>query len=250
MAPSVTATLHGSGRAVSLSVNADGAAFYTVYRIVGGFDPAGPEPRFCVRGMRNVASADYTTCYDVDFPQNVALAYKVVTYDTDGSTVVATSAASSTISAIDLGYDYILGSSTDAIGVPVLVEPLDSWTRPTKSEVVKVRGRRDPVTITDRRQYPTFGLSVWTLGETARQDMEDTVNRYPVLTFSPRYPQDYMGQANAIHVTVADADEQTPGRNDAVERRWVLSCSQVGAPYTPRCTTLPTAWTTPADIED
>ena len=243
---SIAAT--ASARYVALAVSISGAssaARYTVYRIIDGFDPAGPEPRFCVRGMREVDPASYTTCYDVDFPQGSTVAYKVRVVD--GGTTV-TSSASGTLPAIDLGADYILGTSSDAVGVPVIVSAMPSWDRPSKSTELKVIGRRDPVVLADRRQYPTFDLTLATLGSTNRQTMEDLVNRYPVLTFSPRDPV-MAGQVTAIHVSVASAVEAPAGTNASIERLWTLRCSQVGAPYVPRCSSIPTGWNASPNLE-
>lgn len=243
--PAITATLHSSGRAVSISASCSGATYLTVRRVVSGFDSLG-EPRFYVRGMRKYAGTSVSG-FDVDFPQNKAIGYAVAA--TDGTTTATASTVA--LDPIDLGADYLLGLDDEAAGVPVVVESLANVVKPTRQSVIRPLGRRDPLAVGDRRQYATFDLTVWTFGLTNRTLLESLLDRYAVLSFSPRYP-DRMGlvAGGAFFVAVGDVEPAAPdGRSDVAERRWRLPCAQTGAPYGPLVTSIPTGWASLPNLE-
>lgn len=241
--PIIVPSLHATGRAVQLSITVTGATantVVTVRRIVAGFDSGG-EPRFYVRGFRNASiSGGILIGYDVDFPQNASLAY--VATCTDGSTT-KTSSVSATIPAIDLGGDFIMPTTTEAGRVPVIVGALEELVRPARVEVMKPIGRRDPVAVGDRRGYPEFDLTLWTTSMADQSALETYLMAYNVVTFSPRYPTWVSSINAAMHIAPKDVREQRPSHLGVVpERRWVVSCQQVGAPATPMVTTIPGGW--------
>ena len=147
------------------------------------------------------------------------------------------------MTAIDLGGDFIMPTTTEAGRVQVQVGALEELTRAARVEVLKPLGRRDPVAVGDRRSYPEFDLSVWTLDFTAQTLLETYIMAYSVLTFSPRYPTWVSSINTAMHIAVKDVREQRVSPlGNVVPRRWVLTCQQVGAPSTPRVTTIPGGW--------
>ena len=241
--PTVTASKHASGRAVSLSVSAPGATGFTVWRTVDGFNP-GREGRFNVRGFVNVPGTSKSG-YDVDYPQNASIAYRVIAWDADGNT--ATSAASSTITPMSYGEDVLIGCGATAERAGIIVETMTPVTYAGRAEQVKVLGRRDPVAIGDRRQYPTFDLVFHTFTRAAYSSVEDLLYRYPVVNFSPLYPH-WADSATALHVSVTDVEPFSPNylrsatSGKLEERTWTIRCAQVGAPSTPVCATIPGGW--------
>ena len=241
--PSVNATRHPGGHAVSLSVSAPGAAGFTVYRTVDGND-YGREGRFNVRGFVNVAATS-ASGYDVDYPQNASIAYRVVAWDNNGNT--ATSALSASISPMSYGGDVLIGNGATALRASIIVYQLASVAYTAKVEQVKVLGRRDPVAISDRRQYPTFDLTFHTFTFAEYQAVEDILYRFPVVTFSPQYPR-WADSSTALHLSVADVEPLSPNYRRSTtggvleERAWTIRAAQVAAPATPACTTLPVGW--------
>lgn len=237
MALGITAALAGTGnRAVAIEVTgATAGVRFTVRRQVsydGGtswFDSGG-EPRFYVRGMINRLPADGTTCYDVDFPQGATIKYTVVQD--------ATSATSSAVGPIDLGADMLIGLGSTTLHAPVIPETVPDLARPAPGVVMKPVGRRDPVSVGDNRQYPTFTLDVWALA--GEQTVRDILDRYPVVVFSPRDPR-HIGSAVAMYVAVRAVTEQAI-RSTLAYRRFSIECSQVGAPANPAVTTLGSDW--------
>lgn len=234
MALAISATLNAGERAVDLAVTgATNGTLCTVRRLVSDdgvtyFDSGG-EPRFYVRGWRNFDPADFTTGIDVDFPQGAYLKYVV----TDGTT----SATSAAVGPIDLGADYLIGTGSTAVGIPVYVQQVPDQVHPAGSSVIKVLGRRDPIMVGDVRQYPRFDLVVWTVGGSNRAWLRSLLDAYPVVTFSPRNPRDMGDILSAYHLAVEDVRFWRPVTSDDA-CRWTLSCSQVGAPTTTRATAL------------
>ena len=239
MALAIAATLNVGSRAVDLVVTgATNGTLYSVRRQISenGTDyvDSGGVPRYYVRGWRNFDPADFTTGIDVDFPQNIYLKYTVQAV---GGGASATSAA---VGPIDLGADFIISTGSTAVGVPVLVESVPEQVNHSQSSVMKVLGRRDPVVVGDFRQYPTFDLPIWTLGQNNRTYLRTLLDSYAVVTFSPRYPRDMGDIICAYHVSVGDYTFKRPTTSDAPVL-WTLPCSQVGAPSTTRTTALNTS---------
>ena len=249
MALAVTAAVHAGGRAVDLAVTGTaGGHLYTLRRQVSEdgltwFDSGG-EPRFYVRGWRAFAGGQ--TGIDVDFPQNTYVKYTV----TDGTE----SATSAVVAPVDLGADYILGTGSVAVGIPVIVADSPEQTHPAGSSVHKVIGRRDPSILGDLRQYPRFDLTVWTFGQSNRDWLGVLLDAYPVVTLSPRRPRDLTDVTAAAHLAVEDLRRWRPSTSSDV-CRWDLACSQVGAPVAVRATSLNTdshagpVWNAPPDLE-
>lgn len=240
-APTITPTLTGTGnRAVSLTITDYGSATtYRVWREVNGVATPAADPRYFVRGAIDQAVGS-PTVIDVDFPQNSTVTYWASC--TDGVTT-QTSAESAAIGPIDLGADYIGAITAAADGVPVVVGQMDAVGYESRTEVVKVLNRRDPVAVSDLRAYPSFTLTVWSLTTAYRDALEGILVANPVILFSPRYPA-WAGSKTAMYLAVTNVREvRASSLGGVVERKWELECAQVATPKVPVVSSLSTSWT-------
>lgn len=230
-----TVSLATGGHAFEISTDlADTNGAITVYRNVNGIN-------FPVRGFTGVTDS-LVTGYDVDFPQNTPFSYEVRSID-DPTVVLATAAGTTT--GIDFGADWILGTADVTYGTNVIVSNMGPVTRPTKSEVLRVLRRRDAIVVTDRRWSEEFELTLATLNLVQRQLLEDILERYPTVTFSPRYPSLY-GFDVAWHISVGDVTEtRVSNLGYMPERLWTFSATKVVAPAEPRIETLSAEWIDP-----
>lgn len=172
-----TATLDASGRWVLLQLTCTGATEATIYRVT-------PDGRQAVRGAFEETISGALNAADYEAPQNTTLTYFARVSDgtsTQESTLVTVAGM------VDRGADCIFGLTNPLGIVPVNVVGIPELRSQGRQDVVQVIGRADPVVVSDIRAYPSGTLTIATLTDDERQDVNALLADGQVIAFSPRY---------------------------------------------------------------
>lgn len=214
-----SATLNPTGKWVTLQLTCTGMTKATIYRVT-------PDGTQAVRGAFNKTVAGALAAADYEAPQNTTLTYfarisdGVSTQESQPLTVDGQ---------VSRGGDVIFGLTNPLATLPVTVEKVNDLLSESAQEVVKVVGRKDPIVVSDVRQYQSGSLSVFTLTPTDRQALLSVLESGAVIAFSPQYP-DY-GFSDVWYLAVSRVTEtRVSPIGSAPERRFTLEFQRVAAP--------------------
>lgn len=191
-----TAELDASGRWVLLTVLSDGMTEVTVFRITRDGTAA-------VRGAFNKEALNAFVGADYEAPQNTPLAYFVRYGDgiqTRDSPVV------SVVGTVDRGADVLFSLTNPLAWLRVNVNIGPDLTSRGRQDAVQVVGRRDPVVVSDVRLFPNGTLTVITLTDSERNDLNAMLSTGQVIAFSPREPT--YGFSDVWYLSIGDVTER------------------------------------------
>jgi hypothetical protein len=213
------ARINSDKRWVVLTVTANEATHFTVYRVTGDTTQA-------VRGALNKASDGALVVADYEAPQNTSLSYYAEA--TDGTQTRVSSIVKPT-GKIDRGGDVVFGLTNPLAWLQLNVEGLPELVRKGRRDVVEVIGRPDPIAVSDVRLYPSGTLTLITLTDGERQALNNLLADGGVLAFSPRYPD--FGFSDVWYFSVGDAREsRTSPLGQESSRRHALDVQRIAPP--------------------
>ena len=173
-----SASLNPTGKWVNLQVTCPGMTKATIYRVTADGTQA-------VRGAFNKSVTGALAAADYEAPQNTPLTYfarisdGISTQESQPLTIEGE---------VDRGGDVIFGLTNPLASVPVTVEKVSDLMSESAQEVIKIVGRRDPIVVTDVRQFQTGSLSVFTLSAADREALLSVLESGAIIAFSPQYP--------------------------------------------------------------
>lgn len=191
-----TAALDPSSRWVVLQLSCTGATEATIFRVTDDGTQA-------VRGAFEKVISGALNAADYEAPQNAQLTYFARVSD---GVMTQESALVNVTGAVDRQNDCIFGLTNPLAVVPVNVVGVPELRSAGRQEIVQVIGRADPVVVSDIRQYPAGVLTVATLTDDERQDVQALLASGQVVAFSPRY-SDY-GFSDIWYLSVANVTEK------------------------------------------
>ncbi len=216
---SLTATLNSTGKWVLLSVTCTGMTHVTLYRVT-------PDGSQAVRSAFNLAVSGAANVADYEAPQNTTLAYYARV--TDGSTTTDSMVVTVT-GVVDRGGDCVFGLTNPLATTPVTVVSFPELRSEIRRDVVNVIGRRDPVVVSDVRQYPSGTLTVATLSDGERLSLQSMLADGGVIAFSPKLPT--YGFSDIWYLSVGNVNEQRLSPiGHAPERSFIMDVQRVAPP--------------------
>lgn len=235
--PTLTVELNAAGYTV-LVLSCTGATTGTIKRVT----PAGS---INVRGATNADLSSGTVyCTDYEIPQSYELSYWAEVKDASTSKTTAVV----TVGGLNRGVDWVAPLGEPLNGMAVNVESIESLTYETTSDTAMVLNRRDPVVVTWGRHLPRGEISLITLTDQQRIDLQAVLSSGRLLLFQPRIG---FGFEEPLYLAVSEVREVRPaalGREQA--RRWSLDV-QLTAPPPPQFTiALGNSWQDVVDSGD
>lgn len=191
-----TAELDSTGRWILLTALSEGMTEITVFRITRDGTSA-------VRGAFNKEVTNAFVGADYEAPQNTPLAYFARYSDgvqTRESPVV------SVVGTVDRGGDVLFGLTNPLAWLRVNVNIGPDLTSRGRQDSVQVVGRRDPVVVSDVRLFPNGTLTVITLTDSERNDLNSLLAPGQIIAFSPHQPT--YGFSDVWYLSIGDVTER------------------------------------------
>lgn len=138
----------------------------TIYRV-------GPDgSRTLVRGEsglidRQTITSDLLIIEDHEAPMGVPVSYRIEEYDSNGNRSTRTS-DTVTLTLADLNEAWLKDPGNPQRNLKVLVQKAPNWQRPVEQSAFVVRGRRNKVVLSGRRQGLEGELEIWTRSDEER----------------------------------------------------------------------------------
>lgn len=221
----VTATSSGGYATLTLrELPVDGEV--TVYRVTQD------GTRTLVRGAgglidRQVLTSDLLVVEDHEAPMGVPVYYWIEVYDVGGSR--STRSSSTVTLTLDVNEAWLKDPGHPQRNVRLLVQAAPDWQRPVEQAGHVVRGRRNKVVLSGRRQGLEGELSVWTRSDDERRALHQLLDSGSTLLWQAAPG---MGVAD-MYVSVGQITEGRVSRlAQEVWRAWSLPMTEQDMPVT------------------
>jgi hypothetical protein len=142
--------------------------YLTVYRVTDS------GARTLVRGSNGLIdqqpiTSDVLVIEDHEAPFGQAVTYRIEIYETPGGTRSTRSSDPVTLTLADVNESWLTDPGNPQRGVRVLVAKAPDWQRPIEQAEFVVRGRRNKVILSGRRQGLEGDLAIWTRSDAERE---------------------------------------------------------------------------------
>lgn len=199
----------------------------TVYRV--GTDGV----RTLVRGAsglidRQTITSDLLVVEDHEAPMGTPFSYYIVIYDLEGDLFTRPS-DTVTLTLDDINEAWLKDPGNPQRNMRVMVAKAPDWQRPIEQSTVVVRGRRNKVVLSGRRQGLEGDLAIWTRSDEERAALHLLLDSGNTLLWQAAPG---MG-VDDIYVSVAQANEARVGQLAQEQwRAWTLPLTEQDMPVT------------------
>lgn len=198
----------------------------TVYRV------AVDGSRTLVRGelgliSRQVIVSDLMVIEDHEAPIGVPVYYRIEIYNAAGGLASTRTSASVTVTLADINEAWLKDPGNPQRACRVLVQRAPDWSRPIEQAAYVVRGRRNKVTLSGKRQGLEGDLAVWTRSDQEREALHLLLDSGNVLLWQANPG---MGVTD-MYVNVGAVPEVRVGQlAQEVWRAWTLPLVEADMP--------------------
>ncbi|CAL9650755.1 carbohydrate binding domain-containing protein [Streptomyces sp. enrichment culture] len=200
----------------------------SVYRIT----PDGA--RTLVRGPNGLINqqpidSDAMVLEDHEAPIGVTVSYRIELYSTNGVLAATRSSEPVTLSLADINTSWLKDPANPQRNCLVLVQQAPEWERPIEQAAFVIRGRRNKVVLSGRRQGLEGDLSIWTRTDAEREALHLLLDSGNVLLWQAAPG---MG-VDDMYVSVANISEGRIGKLAQEQwRAWTLPLTEQDMPVT------------------
>ncbi|WP_309029300.1 hypothetical protein [Streptomyces alfalfae] len=130
--------------------------------------------RSLVRGTaglidKQLVTADLLVVEDHEAPMNISVRYRIELYDEDGALAFGRSSTLVTVRLDDINVAWLKDPGNPQRNVRVMVQEAPDWTRPIEQTAYVIKGRRNKVVLSGRRQGMEGDLAVVTRSDEERR---------------------------------------------------------------------------------
>jgi hypothetical protein len=200
----------------------------TVYRV------GATGSRTLVRGTGGLLdqtpiTSDLLIVEDHEAPLGVPVSYRIEIRSAPGAPAATRSSDSVTLTLTDINTAWLKDPGNPQRNLKVLVEKAPSWQRPIEQTSVVVRGRRNKVILSGRRQGLEGDLAIWTRSDEERQRLHSLLDSGNTLLWQAAPG---MG-VDDMYVSVAQINENRVGQLAQEQwRAWTLPLVEQDMPVT------------------
>ncbi|MDR3079455.1 MAG: hypothetical protein LBV60_00750 [Streptomyces sp.] len=188
--------------------------------------------RTLVRGSdglidKDPITTDIMVIEDHEAPLNVPVYYRIELYSPSGTLAATRSSETVTVTLEDVNLAWLKDPGNPQRNCLVMVAKAPDWQRPVEQTALVVRGRRNKVVLSGRRQGLEGDLSVWTRTDQERAALHNLLDSGNTLLW-----QAVPGMGvDDMYVTVAQATEaRTGGTAREPWREWTLPLTETDMP--------------------
>jgi hypothetical protein len=202
--------------------------YLTVYRVTAN------GARTLVRGPNGLIdqqpiASDVLVIEDHEAPFGQAVTYRIEIYETPGGGRSTRSSAPVTLTLDDVNTSWLTDPGNPQRGVQVLVAKAPDWQRPIEQAEFVIRGRRNKVVLSGRRQGLEGDLAIWTRSDAEREALHLLLDSGNVLLWRAAPG---MGVTD-MYVSVAQITESRVGALAQEQwRAWSLPLVEQDMPIT------------------
>jgi hypothetical protein len=176
---------------------------------------------------RQAITSDLLIVEDHEAPFGVPVSYVIEIRDGDGDLASTRSSSTVTLTLADINECWLKDPSNPQRNMRVLVQQAPDWTRPIEQSSFVIRGRRNKVTHSGRRQGLEGDLAVWTRSDEERKALHLLLDSGNVLLWQANPG---MG-VDDMYVNVAQVPEARIGKlAQETWRSWTLPLVQADLP--------------------
>lgn len=118
---------------------------------------------------RQLITSDLLIVEDHEAPFGVPVYYRIEIYDADGEPASSRSSETVALTIADINEAWLKDPSNPQRNLRVLVQQAPDWTRPIEQSTFVIRGRRNKVTLSGKRQGLEGDLAIWTRSDAERK---------------------------------------------------------------------------------
>lgn len=120
---------------------------------------------------QQLITSDLLIVEDHEAPFGVPVYYRIEIANADGEPASSRSSSPVTLTIADINESWLKDPSNPQRNMRVLVQSAPDWNRPIEQSTFVVRGRRNKVTLSGKRQGLEGDLSIWTRSDAERESL-------------------------------------------------------------------------------
>ncbi|MFH9574175.1 hypothetical protein ACH4MG_27005 [Streptomyces sp. NPDC017454] len=200
----------------------------TVYRVTEG------GARALVRGVHGLVSqqvitSDVMVIEDHEAPIGQSFYYRIEVHEAPGDTAFTRSSEQVALTLDDINFAWLKDPGNPQRACKVLVAKAPDWQRPIEQAAFVVRGRRNKVILSGRRQGLEGDLAIWTRSDAERESLHLLLDSGNVLLWQATPG---MGVTD-MYVSIAQVTEGRVGKLAQEQwRAWSLPLTEQDMPVT------------------
>ncbi|WPO74034.1 hypothetical protein [Streptomyces sp. KN37] len=178
---------------------------------------------------RQLITSDLMVLEDHEAPMNTPVRYRMQFYDAAGTYVSSRSSELVQVTLADINEAWLKDPGNPQRSIKIMVQSAPDWTRPIEQSAYAVKGRRNKVVLSGRRQGLEGDLSIWTRSDSERLALHLLLDSGNVLLWQA-VPG--MGVTD-MYVSVGQITEaRTGGTAQEPWRAWTLPLVEADMPVT------------------